>query len=72
MIELTKKWDLSATIVQTDPNSVKFQTKITGRFDPAVATPEKIFSLTYALKGLTRNTYVDTLLTAQRNLNDLE
>lgn len=72
MIALNKNWDLSATIKQMTVNNEKFQTKIPGRFDPEIATGEDIQTLCTILIGaFTTNTYIETLMTAQRNLTEI-
>lgn len=78
MITLDKSWDLSASVQMfgTDPTTYaekQFQTKLPGRFDPSIATPEQIQTIGRALAGgFTTNTFVDTLLTAQKNINKIE
>lgn len=77
MITIDKSWDLSATIQmfgtdQTTYEEKQSQTKLPGRFDPSIATPEQIQTIGSKLTGFTTNTYIDTLLTAQKNINQIE
>lgn len=71
MITPDKSWDLSGTLQMLNSNNETYNQKLTGRFDPNTATAEKIFTLATALTSLTRNSYVDTKLTAQKSLADL-
>lgn len=71
MITPDRTWDISATLKLMDANESNFSTKITGRFDPSVATGNSIYALIYALNSMTNNSLVDATLTASKSLSFL-
>ena len=73
MIQINLTWDLSATISQTNTNNEKLNTKITGRFKPDTATPEKIKTLAAGfINKFTTNAYTDATLTVKKSLSELD
>lgn len=73
MIQIDNDWDLSANVQIIDSNNNISQSKIPGRFDPAVTNPQQIESLIGAMMyGFTTNTQGSIFLTARVSLLELD